>query len=216
MTQAISKKRYHFFLLITFLCVFWWSAIGPYDFYTWLLEVIPTVIGTIILLSIYRKFQFTNLVYTLIWIHMIILVIGGHYTYARVPLGNWVRDWLELTRNNYDRLGHFVQGFIPAMIAREVFLKKSPLKPGGWLFFIVTCFCLGFSAFFELFEWWVALLSGSSADAFLATQGDVWDTQWDMFLALCGSLIAQITLSKFHDKSLSFKISKSPNTDDSR
>jgi len=182
--------------------VFAWSAIHPHDYFTWLLEVFPAVVGIAVLLATYRHFRFTTLVYVLVWFHAIILVIGGHYTYAEMPLFNWVRDTFSLSRNYYDRVGHFAQGFAPSIISREILLRKSPLKQGKWLFFIVVCICLALSAFYEFTEWWVALATGTAATDFLGTQGDIWDTQWDMFLAMCGAIISQLILSKMHDKAL--------------
>ena len=129
-------------------------------------------------------------------------MIGGHYTYAQVPLGFWVQDLFHLGRNHYDRLGHFAQGFVPAMLVREILIRRSPLGPGKWLFFLVVCVCLAFSAFYELIEWWTAVMMGQAADAFLGTQGDPWDTQWDMFLALVGAVTAQLLLARTHDRAL--------------
>lgn len=179
-----------------------WSAWKPKDGFVWFLEVFPAIVGGIVLLWLYRRFRFTDLVYVLILAHAIILMIGGHYTYAEMPLFNWLRDSFDLSRNYYDRVGHLAQGFVPAMIAREVLLRKTPLQRGGWLFFLVVCVCLAISAYYEFVEWWVAVASGTAADAFLATQGDVWDTQWDMFLAFCGSIAAQLLLSRVHDRQL--------------
>ena len=178
------------------------SGIHPYDRTTWVLEILPILVGVPILIATWRRFPLTPLVYSLLFVHALILMLGGHYTYARVPLGFWVRDLLDLGRNHYDRLGHFAQGFIPAMLAREILLRKTPLRRGGWLFFLVTCVCLAFSACYEFTEWWAAVIGGSAADAFLGTQGDVWDTQWDMFLALLGALTAQLLLSRWHDRQL--------------
>ena len=178
------------------------SGASPRDRFTWLLEVAPVLIGIPLLIWSYRRFPLTPLLYRLLLAHALILILGGHYTYAEVPPGCWVRDALGLARNHYDRLGHFAQGFVPAILAREILLRKTPLRRGGWLFFLVTCVCLAFSAFYELIEWWTALLSGEGATAFLGTQGDVWDTQWDMFLALVGALAAQLTLSRVHDRQL--------------
>ena len=178
------------------------SGIGPYDRATWWLEVAPVLIAVPLLAATWSRFPLTPLVYWLIAIHALILILGGHYTYARVPLGFWVQDWLDLARNHYDRLGHLAQGFIPAIVVREILLRLSPLKRGGWLFFLVTCVCLAVSAFYEFIEWWVALLVGSGADEFLATQGDVWDTQWDMFLAFTGAIVAQLLLGRVHDRQL--------------
>jgi len=178
------------------------SGIGPEDRYTWVLEVAPILVAVPILVATRRRFPLTPLAYRLIFLHACILMLGGHYTYAAVPLGFWVRDALGLSRNHYDRLGHFAQGFVPAILAREILIRKTPLKSGPWLFFLVTCVCLAISVFYEFLEWWTALASGEAAMAFLGTQGDVWDTQWDMFLCLLGALTAQITLSRVHDRQL--------------
>ena len=176
------------------------SAIHPYDTATWWMEVFPIFIAVPILLLTYRRFPLTPLAYTLIFVHACILMLGGHYTYARVPLGFWMQDLFHFARNHYDRIGHFAQGFIPAIIAREVLLRRSPLKPGGWLFFLVVCVCLAVSACYEFVEWWAALIGGSGATEFLGTQGDPWDTQWDMFMAFIGSIAAQVLLSRVHDR----------------
>jgi len=178
------------------------SGIGPYERGTWLLEVAPVLIGVPLLLATGRRFPLTPLTYRLLFVHALILILGGHYTYARVPLGFWLQDLLDLSRNHYDRLGHLAQGFIPAILAREVLLRTSPLRPGRWLFALVTSVCLAFSAFYELIEWWAALIGGAGAESFLGTQGDVWDTQWDMFLALLGALSAQLILARRHDREL--------------
>jgi len=180
-----------------------WSGINPRENATWWLEVMPVLIAVPILVATYRRFPLTPLAYLLISLHAVILLIGGHYTYAEVPLFNWLRDALSLTRNHYDRVGHFAQGFVPAILAREILLRRSPLRKGGWLFFLVCCVCLAISAFYELIEWWTALLtSPETGTAFLGTQGDVWDTQWDMFLALVGSVAAQWGLARFHQAQL--------------
>jgi putative membrane protein len=179
-----------------------WSGIGPHDRATWALEVAPVVIVLPLLWLTRKRFPLTPLLYTLIAIHAAILMLGGHYTYARVPLGDWVREAFDLARNHYDRLGHFAQGFIPAIAVREILLRQTPLCRGGWLFTLVAATCLAISALYEFLEWWTALLVGGAADAFLATQGDVWDTQWDMFLALCGALTAQLLLARWHDRQL--------------
>ncbi len=181
------------------LCV---SGIGPVDRLTWLLEVFPVLLGAPFLVWSRARFPLTPVLYRLLFLHALILILGGHYTYAQVPLGFWVQDSFDLARNHYDRLGHLAQGFVPAILAREILLRRSPLVPGRWLFLVVTSVCLAFSAFYEMLEWWGALLWGASADAFLATQGDVWDTQWDMFLALLGALAAQLTLGRVHDRAL--------------
>lgn len=179
-----------------------WSGIDPTDRMTWLMEVIWVLAAAPLVLFTHRRFPLTRLLAWLIAIHCLILIYGGKYTYAETPLGDWFAVTFDLARNHYDRLGHFAQGFIPAILARELLLRCTPLRPGGWLFYLVCAACLSFSAFFEFIEWWAALIMGGEADAFLATQGDVWDTQWDMFLALCGSIAAQLALSRMHDRQL--------------
>ena len=178
------------------------SGTQPYDRATWWMEIFPILLGAPVLIATYRKFPLTPLLYRLLLLHALILMLGGHYTYARVPLGIWFQELFSLSRNHYDRLGHLAQGFIPAILAREILLRASPLKPGKWLFFLVTAVCLAVSACYEFIEWWAALLGGESAEAFLGTQGDIWDTQWDMFLALLGALAAQLTLGGVHDRAL--------------
>ena len=175
------------------------SGIGPADRTTWWLEVFPIFLAVPVLLATRRRFPLTRLLYWLILLHALILMLGGHYTYAKVPLGFWMQDWFGFARNNYDRIGHFMQGFVPALVAREILLRRSPLTRGKWLFFIVTSICLAVSACYEFVEWGAALAGGESADAFLGTQGDVWDTQWDMFMALIGALTAQILLARVQD-----------------
>jgi len=186
----------------SFFVVLIWSGIHPKDYFTWFLEVAPALIGLIAVSVTYKKFRLTNLSYVLILIHCIILMIGGHYTYAEVPLFDWIRDYFELERNNYDKVGHLAQGFIPAIISREIFIRKSIINSTAWLNFFVVCFCLALSAFYELIEWWVAIYTGESAEAFLGTQGYVWDTQSDMGLALLGAVLSLIILSRLHDKQL--------------
>lgn len=190
------------FLSLSLVSIFIWSAIYPHDLFTWALEVAPVVIGVTILAVTYPRFQLTILAYLMIWMHAVVLMVGGHYTYAEVPLFNWIRDAFQLSRNHYDRVGHFAQRFFPAILAREILLRKSPLEKGKWLFFIVVSICLAISAFYELIEWWVALATGMAATAFLGTQGDVWDTQWDMALALLGAILSQWTLGRIHDRHL--------------
>jgi len=197
-------------LLLVVLAVLVWSGIAPKDRFTWFLEVAPVLIVLPLLLATRRHFPFTSLAYALLAVHAVILMVGGHYTYAEMPLFNWLRDALELSRNHYDRLGHIAQGFIPAIVAREILLRRSPLSPGKWLFFLVTSVCLAFSACYEMIEWWVAIGSGDEAVAFLATQGDVWDTQWDMFLALLGALSSQLLLRRRHDRQLAILLSERP------
>lgn len=186
---------------VTLMLLF--SAIDPQaDRYTWFLETAPVMIGIGLLLWTRKKFPLTPLLYRLLALHAVILIIGGYYTYAEVPLFNWLRDSFDLTRNHYDRVGHLAQGFIPAILAREILLRNSPLKQGGWLLLCVTSICLAFSALYEMIEWWTALLSEEAAAAFLGTQGDTWDTQWDMFLALVGALLSQLLLGRTHDRQL--------------
>jgi putative membrane protein len=195
-------RREPAFLLATALVCLVVSRIGALEPGTWLLEVAPIFIGVPILVATARRFPLTALAYRLLFVHALILMLGGHYTYAKVPLGFWMQDALHLGRNHYDRVGHFAQGFVPAIVAREILLRRSPLRPGKWLFFLVVCVCLAISASYELIEWLAALLGGSSADAFLGTQGDVWDTQWDMFMALVGALSALVLLSRVHDRQI--------------
>jgi putative membrane protein len=195
-------SRYELLLLVSLVVLLIWSGIGPHDRFTWFLEVAPVVIGVPILVLAYPRFRFTRLVYTLIWVHALILMLGGHYTYAQVPLGFWMQDAFGFARNHYDRIGHFAQGFIPALLAREIFIRTSPLRGSRWLPFVVVCFCLAFSAFYELIEFWTALASGEAATDFLGTQGDPWDTQWDMQLALIGAITALLLLSRAHDRQL--------------
>ena len=196
------SRRAIYALLAAFAVIFIWSAIRPYDYFTWLLEVFPAILGLIVLAATYRRFKFTTLVYGLIWAEAVVLLIGGHYTYAREPVFNWIRDNWHLSRNYYDRVGHFAQGFVPALVAREILLRQRVVKRGGWLVFIVISVCLAMSALYELFEWRVSVAYGSSATDFLGTQGDVWDTQEDMATALIGAIVALITLSHFHDTRL--------------
>jgi len=178
------------------------SGIRPHDRLTWVLEVAPVLLGAPILVATYARFRFTPLVYRLLFVHACILMLGGHYTYAQVPIGFWIQDLCGFARNHYDRVGHFAQGFVPALVVREVLLRRSPLRPGGWLFFLAVCVCLALSAGYEFVEWWAALLGGQAADAFLGTQGDPWDTQWDMFLALVGAITAQVLLARRQDREL--------------
>jgi putative membrane protein len=186
-----------------FFGVLIWSAIHPKDPFTWFLEVAPALIGFLLIVLTYRSFPLTPLLYTLILIHMVILMVGGHYTYAEVPLFDWIKDLLHQSRNNYDKLGHFFQGFEPAILAREILIRKEVVKPSrAWLNFIVLSIVLAFSAFYELVEWWVALATGEGAEAFLGTQGYAWDTQSDMMFALIGGITALLFLSRLHDREL--------------
>ena len=201
-SQESRVSGSHLFLLFVWAIWLAWSAIRPHDYLTWTLEVFPGVLGMAVLLGIYNRFRFTTLVYTLIVLHCGILFIGGHYTYAEVPLFNWIRDHFHLARNDYDRIGHFAQGFVPYMIAREVAIRRRVFKSWGWRVFFCVAVCLAISALYELFEWQSAVIGGSSADAFLGTQGDPWDTQEDMATALFAALIAEPIMGRFHDRAL--------------
>ena len=185
--------------LVIFFSVLIWSGIHPKDYLTWLLETAPAMLAFIVLIATRSRFQLTNLAYGLILVHSIVLMIGGHYTYAEVPLFDWLKNVLDLERNNYDKVGHFAQGFVPAIIAREIIIRNQVVKNTHWLKFFVICICLAISACYELIEWWVALLSKEAAEAFLGTQGYVWDTQSDMAYALLGAIAALVSLSHIHD-----------------
>jgi putative membrane protein len=188
--------------LTIFLVCLAWSGWQPHDYPTWWLEVAPALVALIVLAVIRNVFPLTPLAYGLILAHCVILMVGGHYTYAEVPLGDWVADWTGGERNNYDKLGHFAQGFIPAIVIREILIRNRVVARRGWLSLIVVSICLAFSAFYELVEWWVALLSEEAADSFLGTQGYIWDTQSDMFLALVGAIMAMALLGRVHDRQI--------------
>lgn len=189
--------------LLAFFTVLIWSAVDPKDTLTWFLEVFPALIGFILMALTYKSFPLTPLLSVLILTHMIILMVGGHYTYAEVPLFDWIKEVFDQTRNNYDKVGHFAQGFVPAILSREILLRKHIIQGSKiWLTYIIVSIVLAFSAFYELVEWWVALVSKESAEAFLGTQGYIWDTQSDMAYALFGSTIALLLLSGMHDKQL--------------
>lgn len=196
-----SKEPVVLLGLVTVVLVI--SGIAPYERATWWMEVAPVLIVVPLLAVTRVRFPLTPLAYRLLAVHAVILCVGGHWTYARVPLGDWARDAFGFARNHYDRLGHFTQGFVPALVIRELLRRRTPLPPGGWLFTLVTACCLAFSACYELVEWWAALLGGDAADAFLGTQGDVWDTQWDMALALAGAMLSQLLLARRHERELS-------------
>ena len=189
-------------LLALVLPVLVWSGIDPHDRLIWVLEVLPVLVAVPLLLATARQFPLTPLAYGLIAVHAVILMYGGHYTYALTPFGDWLQDAFGTARNHYDRIGHLMQGFGPAIIARELLLRTSPLRPGKWLFAIVCLSILGISAIYEFTEWWAELAGGDADGAFLGTQGDVWDTQWDMFLAGCGAVAAQFLLGRVHDDQL--------------
>jgi putative membrane protein len=186
------------------------SGIYPHDYFTWILEVFPGIIGFIVLMFSFKRFRFTDFTYIFILIHCYILFIGGHYTYAEVPLFDWIKELFHQSRNNYDKVGHFAQGFIPAMVVRELFVRLEIVKRGKWLSFLCVCVCLSISACYELFEWFVAVASGQSAEAFLGTQGDNWDTQSDMLFALIGAVCMVVFASGIQDKYIN-KISVSDN-----
>ena len=188
--------------IVIFTVVLVWSGIGPKDYFTWVLEVAPAIIGFAILAVTYNRFRLTNILYVFILLHCIVLMVGGHYTYAEVPLFDYLKPIIGFERNNYDKVGHFMQGFVPALIAREILIRKKVLNSKRWLNFLVVSVCLAFSAFYELIEWLVAVSTGESAEAFLGTQGYVWDTQTDMALALIGSISALIILAGLHDSQL--------------
>ena len=192
----------HLTLLGIVAIVLAWSAWQPYDRLTWWLEVLPALAALAVLFATYRRFEFTTLTYTLIALHMCVLFVGGHYTYARVPLFDWLRPIFGWHRNHYDRLGHIVQGFVPAIVTREVFVRLQILRKTGWQPFLVVCVCLAISAFYELIEWWTALASGDAAISFLGTQGDQWDTQEDMFCALLSAIAAIVLLSRVQDRAI--------------
>ena len=192
----------HLTLLFFVLVVFAWSGWQPHDRLTWWLEIFPGLAGLIVLGATYRRFRFTTLCYTLIALHIFLLCVGGHYTYARVPLFDWLREVFGWHRNHYDRLGHFAQGLVPAVIAREMFIRVNVIAKRGWMPFLIVCVCLGISAFYELIEWWTALVSGDAAVSFLGTQGDVWDTQEDMLMALIGAICALVFLRPLQDRQL--------------
>jgi putative membrane protein len=174
---------------------------------TWVMENVPVWIGLVIVAITWKKFQLSNLCLMLLAIHSVILAVGGHYTYAKVPAGDWVKDALGLARNHYDRLGHFAQGFVPAILVRELLIRRARLARNAWLSFLVVSVCLAFSAFYEFIEWWTALATGDAAKDFLGTQGDIWDTQWDMFMAFVGAIVAMIFLPRVHDGSIT-KVSR--------
>lgn len=197
---ARDRRLIWFFVLL--LPVLVWSWIEPHDRFTWWLEAAPVVLGGPLIWFLRKRFPLSSLLLTLLWFHSVVLLVGGHYTYAQVPLFDWIRDVTGGDRNNYDKLGHFAQGFVPAILTREILLRTSPLRGSAWLGFLTVSVCLAFSAFYELIEWAVAVSSGAAADDFLGTQGYVWDTQTDMALALVGAILALVLLRRWHDRSL--------------
>ncbi len=197
-----KSKKIHLIFLSVFFLILIWSAIRPKEYFTWFLETFPAFIGLFVLLFTYKKFRLTNLTYSLILIHSIILMVGGHYTYAEVPLFDWIRDALHQSRNNYDKVGHFAQGFVPAIIIREIFIRKNVVATKAWRNFLIVCTCMAISVCYEFIEWFVAEASGQSAEAFLGTQGYVWDTQSDMLYASIGAIFSLLILSKAHNRQL--------------
>ena len=198
----MQNRSFLYAWMVIFLAVFTWSAVNPHDYPTWFLEVLPAVLGAAVIWYTRDTYPLTRLTYILILIHCVILMVGGQYTYAEVPLFEWIRDEFGQQRNNYDKLGHFVQGFVPAIVAREIVIRNKVFISARWRDFFIICFCLGFSAFYELIEWWVALLSAEAAESFLGTQGYIWDTQSDMAYALVGAVLALLLLGKLHDRQL--------------
>ncbi len=198
----MKTNRYHILLLILYAVALLWSAIQPKEYFTWILEVFPSLIAIVVIIATYKRFPLTDLAYTLFLIHSSILFVGGHYTYAEVPLFDWIRDTFHQSRNNYDTVGHFAQGFIPAIIAREIFIRKNVIPSRCWMNFLIVSVCLALSAVYEFIEWFVAVNIGDSAEAFLGTQGYVWDTQSDMLFATVGAMTALFVLSRFHDRQL--------------
>jgi len=197
-----ETRTSHLALLVLVAIVFGWSGWRPYDRFTWWLEIAPVLGGIALLLATYRRFEFTTLCYALMALHLCVLCVGGHYTYARVPTFDWLRDLFGWERNHYDRLGHFMQGFVPAIVAREIFVRLDIVKRATWRPFLIVAVCLAISAFYELTEWWAALFSGEAANDFLGSQGDPWDTQADMLIASIGAAFALLLLSRLHDRAL--------------
>ena len=196
----LARRLVWFLVLLAPVLV--WSWINPHDRFTWWLESLPAIVGVVLLLGFQKKFPLSTMLLVLVWLQSVVLVVGGHYTYAEVPLGEWAKGWFGWQRNNYDKLGHFAQGFVPAILTREILLRTSPLRGSRWLGFLVVCVCLAFSAFYELAEWFTAIMTGEAADAFLGTQGDPWDTQTDMLMALIGATVAMLFMRGVHDRSL--------------
>ena len=210
-TAAKSNAPHHLIAATAAtVAVLTWSAWQPHDLATWFMEVVPVLVVLPLLWLTHRRFPLTPLLYALVALHAIVLAVGGHYTYARVPAGFWVQDWFDLGRNHYDRLGHLMQGFVPAIAARELLLRQTPLRAGGWMFALVTLSCLGISALYELIEFGAAMGLGQGADEFLGTQGDPWDTQKDMLMAWIGAMLAQLSLADWHDAQLARWTARQP------
>lgn len=199
MSSKNSGSKLHIFLLVSLFGVLVWSAIKPHDYFTWFLEVLPALLAVAIFAFFYQRFRFTNLVYIVVWFHCIVLMVGGKYTYAEMPLFDYFKEIFGWTRNNYDKVGHFMQGFSPALIAREVFIRNKIVNGKWWIYFLAVAVPLAFSAFYEFVEWWISVLTGDAGDAFLGTQGYIWDTQTDMFACFVGSTVALVLLHEFQD-----------------
>ena len=202
MKQENRVGKFHLFLLGSLSFVLIWSAIKPHDYFTWFLEVLPALLAVSVLAFTFKKFRFTNLVYAVVWLHCIVLMVGGKYTYAEVPLFDYFKEVFGLARNNYDKVGHFMQGFSPALIAREVFIRQEIVNGKWWTYFLSAAVPLAFSAFYELVEWWISIASGSAGDSFLGTQGYVWDTQTDMFMCFVGSVSSLFLLSEWQNRQM--------------
>jgi putative membrane protein len=212
-----NNTRFFYYIgLALFWTVFIWSGIHPKDYPTWILETLPAFIGIIIIIATRRRFPLTPLAYWLIIAHSVILMIGGHYTYAEVPLFDTFKEIFGFERNNYDKLGHFMQGFNPAIVAREILIRNEVFRKPSWMNFMIICFCLALAAFYEMLEWWTALLSEDAAEAFLGTQGYVWDTQSDMAFALVGAALALIALHRLHDRQLASLADEHPDSEDNK
>ena len=204
------RFRFELILRVIWLVVLGWSAVRPHDYFTWFLEVVPALVGVAVLVATAGRFRFTPLTYSVILLHCLVLFVGGHYTYAEVPAFAWLKDVLHQSRNNYDKVGHFMQGFGPALIAREVYLRRGVVRPGGWLAFLTVCTSMAISCFYELIEWAVAVSSGEGAEAFLGTQGYVWDTQSDMLYATVGALVAVMAFGQWQDRQIA-RLAPTPN-----
>jgi putative membrane protein len=202
MSENNSVNRFHIVLLVSLFFVLVWSAIKPHDYFTWFLEVLPALLAVGIFAFFNNRFRFTNLVYAIVWLHCIVLMVGAKYTYAEVPLFDYFKEVFGWTRNNYDKVGHFMQGFSPALVAREVFIRQNIVNGNGWTLFLAVAVPLAFSAFYEFVEWWVAAATGDSAEAFLGTQGYQWDTQTDMFMCLVGSIASLVIFKRLQDKQM--------------
>ncbi|MDQ2747853.1 MAG: DUF2238 domain-containing protein [Acidobacteriota bacterium] len=202
MNRTNRVGKLHILLLVSLLFLLIWSAYKPHDYFTWILEVTPALLAVAIFALTFKKFRFTNLVYVIVWFHCIVLIVGGKYTYAEMPLFDYFKEIFGLARNNYDKVGHFMQGFSPALVVREVFIRRNIINGKWWTYFLAVAVPLAFSAFYEFIEWWISVFSGSAGDSFLGTQGYIWDTQTDMFMCFVGSIVALILLNRLQDKQI--------------